>query len=322
MIAITGAAGFIGSCVWAYLLEQGITDIIAIDNFSPRSKQPNWENKTCVQRIDRGAFLSELQRKENKYNIDFVLHLGARTDTTEKDRAVFDALNLHYSCQLFDWCAQLKIPIVYASSAATYGLGEHGYHDNTLPQQLRPLNPYGHSKNDFDAWALAQLKTPPFWAGLKFFNVYGANEYHKGRMASVVWHTYQQIQKTGGMQLFRSHKEGIGDGQQQRDFIYVKDIVNIIWFMYQQRPPSGIYNAGTGNARSFWDLAAATFKALGKEPNISFIDTPPDIRDTYQYFTQADMRKLRLMGYRQPFYSLEDGVTEYVQQYLQPMKIW
>ncbi len=212
---------------------------------------------------------------------------------------------------------------MYASSAATYGLGEHGYKDeDTLAYKLKPLNPYGESKNEFDKWVLEQSEQPPAWKGVKFFNVYGPNEYHKGRMASVIFHTFNQVKKTGGMKLFRSHNPDYKDGEQLRDFVYVKDAVNVLWYFYAHQEKSGLYNLGTGRARSFKDLATGTFKAMGLEPDISFIDTPEDIRDKYQYFTEADMSKLRALGYDQPFLSLEDGIADYVQNYLSESRVY
>ncbi len=206
---------------------------------------------------------------------------------------------------------------MYASSAATYGLGELGYDDNeSLIPQLKPLNPYGESKNEFDIWALQQQQQPFFWAGLKFFNVYGPNEYHKGRMASVIFHAYNQICKTGQMKLFRSHNPEFKDGEQMRDFVYVKDVVSVCLFLMHHRRNSGIYNLGSGKARTFLDLATNTFLAMDRQPNISFVDTPADIRDKYQYFTQANMAKLRSIGYDKPFCTLEEGITDYVQHYL------
>jgi ADP-L-glycero-D-manno-heptose 6-epimerase len=206
---------------------------------------------------------------------------------------------------------------VYASSAATYGLGENGYDDNeSLIPQLKPLNPYGDSKNDFDIWALKQEEQPFFWAGLKFFNVYGPNEFHKGRMASVIWHTFNQIKKTGGMKLFRSHNPEFKDGEQMRDFVYVKDVVEVCMFLMHHRKNSGIYNLGSGKARTFIDLVKNTFKSLENEEVISFVDTPEDIRDKYQYFTEANMSKLKSIGYERPFHTLEEGVSDYVKNYL------
>jgi ADP-L-glycero-D-manno-heptose 6-epimerase len=312
MIVITGAAGFIGSCLVGKLNQMGHRNLLLADDFMSRpDKAPNLADKSYIARVHRWNFLEWLERSHD--DVTFVFHMGARTDTTEKDWAIFEELNLNYSKQLWEICARHRIPLVYASSAATYGGGELGYDDrHDIVSHLKPLNPYGVSKNEFDKWALEQAEAPPFWAGLKFFNVYGPNEYHKGRMASVVLHTYRQIRETGRMKLFRSHREGIADGHQQRDFIYVQDVVDICYFLMIHQAPNGLYNIGTGQARTFLDLAGATFRALGLEPQIDFIDTPADIRDTYQYFTQANMAKLRAAGYQRPFWSLEDGVGEYV----------
>ncbi|MBK8042230.1 MAG: ADP-glyceromanno-heptose 6-epimerase [Haliscomenobacter sp.] len=321
MIIITGAAGFIGSCMVGKLNDQGHMNLLVVDDFSREDKNRNLLNKKYIARVHRDDLFSWIDRMH--HSIEFIFHLGARTDTTEKDTAIFDRLNLHYSQEVWKRCAQYGIPLVYASSAATYGLGELGYDDrHDIVDRLRPLNPYGVSKNDFDIWALEQEKTPPFWAGLKFFNVYGPNEYHKGRMASVIFHTVRQIKATGGMKLFRSHRPDYADGAQSRDFIFVRDVLDIQYFLYQNRAHSGLYNVGTGKARTFLDLATNTFLAMGLAPNISFIDTPEDIRDTYQYFTEANMDKLRGIGYDQPFHSLEDGIREYVQQYLLEEKIF
>ena len=250
-------------------------------------------------------------------DIQMIVHLGARTDTTEFDWKVFLELNLDYSKALFNLCLEYGLPLIYASSAATYGMGEHGFRDeHALVPQLKPLNPYGRSKNEFDRWVLEQDRKPFFWAGLKFFNVYGPNEYHKGRMASVVYHAFRQIKETGAMRLFRSHHPDFGDGMQARDFIYVKDVVDVIIYLMENRPESGLYNLGTGEARTFLDLTSATFRAMGREASISFMDTPGDIRDKYQYFTEADMNKLRRTGYSLPFTPLEEGIDEYVRSYL------
>ncbi|HFA49746.1 MAG TPA: ADP-glyceromanno-heptose 6-epimerase [Bacteroidetes bacterium] len=332
MIIVTGAAGFIGSCLIKKLNIEGHNDLVLVDDFSFPQKNKNLENKIFHSKIERSEFLSWFNK--NAGEIDFVFHLGARTDTTEKDTAIFDELNLNYSKKIGQICSENNIPLIYASSAATYGLGEHGYIDShDIVDKLKPLNPYGVSKNDFDKWVLRTQPTvsnpksqipnpPPFWAGLKFFNVYGPNEYHKGRMASVIYHTVNLIRKTGGMKLFRSHRPDIADGHQSRDFIYVKDVVDVIYFFYKNRKNSGLYNVGTGQARTFLDLATNTFKAMDLEPNISFTDTPEDIRGTYQYFTEADMSKLRAAGYDKKFYSLEEGVEEYVREYLRGNNFW
>ncbi|NNF02459.1 MAG: NAD-dependent epimerase/dehydratase family protein, partial [Bacteroidia bacterium] len=208
-------------------------------------------------------------------------------------------------------------PLVYASSAATYGDGELGYDDDhKVLDKLKPLNPYGDSKNEFDKWAIAQEKQPYFWAGLKFFNVYGPNEYHKSRMASVIFHAYNQISETGKMKLFRSHRDDYKDGMQIRDFVYVKDVCDVCYFLLHHRKDSGLYNLGTGKARSFLDLVDSTFTAMGKKSKIEFIDIPEDIRDKYQYFTEANMAKLKGIGYDKEFTSLEAGVEDYVKNYL------
>jgi len=315
MIVVTGAAGFIGSCLVNKLNNKGIKDIILVDDFSHPEKAGNLEHKAFLEKVERDAFFPWF--KEHAANIDFVLHIGARTDTTEFDKSIFDRLNLNYSKQLWDLCAAFKVPLVYASSAATYGLGEFGYKDDeSLIPSLKPLNAYGESKNDFDIWALQQTICPPSWYGLKFFNVYGPNEYHKNRMASVIFHAHRQIKESGKVKLFRSHRPDFEDGKQLRDFIYVKDLADVIFFLMHHQGDSGIYNLGTGKARSFVDLATATFKAMDTPVNIEFVDTPADIRDKYQYFTEADMGKLRGIGYTFPFYSLEDGIEEYVREYL------
>jgi ADP-L-glycero-D-manno-heptose 6-epimerase len=255
--------------------------------------------------------------------VEFCFHIGARTDTTEFNKAIFDELNLDYSKMLWSKCIAYQIPFVYASSAATYGLGERGYDDDeSLIPQLKPLNAYGDSKNDFDIWALQQPTKPFFWAGLKFFNVYGPNEYHKGRMASVIWHAFNQINERGSLRLFKSHRIDYADGEQMRDFIYVKDLIAVCIFLMEHRKNSGIYNLGTGIARSFNDLGKSTFHAMNKAVDISYVDTPVDIRDKYQYFTEANMQKLRSIGYENEFYTLENGVKDYVQNYLIPAKYW
>jgi ADP-L-glycero-D-manno-heptose 6-epimerase len=319
MVIVTGAAGFIGSNLVSMLNSQGIQKIVLVDAFDNKVKNKNLLNKDFVARIHRDVFFEWLDLNHKKVKIIF--HLGARTNTAEFDKAIFDRLNLGYSINMFKACSRFGIPLIYASSAATYGLGESGYlDDHSLVKDLKPLNPYGESKNEFDKWVLGQPETPPFWAGLKFFNVYGPNEYHKSRMASVIFHAFGQIKQTGRMNLFRSHKPGISDGGQKRDFIYVKDVVSVILYLYKIRPESGIYNLGTGKARTFLDLTVNTFKALDLEPQISFIDTPEDIRGKYQYFTEANMEKLRAAGYTKPFYTLEEGIEDYVRNYLMESK--
>jgi len=321
MIIVTGAAGFIASCLVGKLNDEGYNDIVLVDDMSRADKAPNYINKRYSKIVDRKELFPFIE--ENEKLIQFIFHIGARTDTTEFDKSIFDELNLNYSKKVWQLCSEFAIPLVYASSAATYGDGELGFKDDhDIIPSLKPLNPYGISKNDFDIWALEQGKQPYFWAGLKFFNVYGPNEYHKGRMASVVYHAFNQIRDTGAMKMFRSHNPDYKDGEQLRDLIYVKDVVNVLYFLMHHRKDSGIYNLGAGKARTFLDLVKSTFKAMGKEEHIEFIDTPEDIRDKYQYFTEADMNKLRSIGYDKEFTSLEDGVADYVGNYLLPAKYY
>ena len=315
MIVVTGAAGFIGSCLVSKLNSEGFNHIIVVDKFDNEEKNKNLEGKRILESIDRDNFFTWLDTVGEK--VEFIFHLGARTDTAEFDKDLLNKMNTEYTKQIWEKCIQYQIPMVYASSAATYGLGEYGYDDNqeNIPN-LIPLNPYGESKNDFDKWAIEQEQQPFFWAGLKFFNVYGPNEYHKGRMASVIMHAFNQIDKTGAMKLFRSHNPEFKDGEQMRDFVYVKDVVDVCYFLMHHRRDSAIYNLGSGKARTFLDLVRATFKAMDKKEDISFIDTPADIRDKYQYFTEANMAKLKSIGFTQEFTSLEDGVEDYVKNYL------
>ncbi len=318
MIVVTGAAGFIGSVLAVRLLEADYRQLVLVDDFSVEAKRAN-HHHLPVTRVDRSAFPEWLRANESQ--VQFIFHLGARTDTTEQDEQLLNALNLDYSKEIWNLCVEFGLPLVYASSAATYGDGSRGYVDShDVVSDLQPLNPYGRSKNDFDVWALAQERKPYFWAGFKFFNVYGPNEFHKNRMASVVLHTFRQVQATGGMKLFRSHREDYQDGHQTRDFVHVEDVCSVLLHFMHHRVPvhSGLYNLGSGKGRTFLDLATATFHAMGQEPAISFIDTPEDIRDTYQYFTEADLTKLRANGYSAPFRSLEDGIADYVKNHLIP----
>jgi ADP-L-glycero-D-manno-heptose 6-epimerase len=315
MIVVTGAAGFIGSCLITKLNNEGHTNLVLVDDFSREAQSDNYINKQFIQKIERTTFLEWFEL--NAKSVNFIYHIGARTDTTEFNVALFNELNLNYTKTIWGICTRHFIPMVYASSAATYGLGEFGYDDDeTKIPFLKPLNPYGDSKNDFDKWALTQKAAPPKWAGFKFFNVYGPNEFHKGRMASVIFHAFNQIMEKGEVKLFRSHNPDYTDGGQLRDFVYVKDLIDVLYFAYDHNLKNGIYNLGSGKARTFLDLARATFKALDKEPVISFIDTPMDIRDKYQYFTEANMTKLIDQGYAKPFTTLEEGVHDYVTNYL------
>ena len=315
MIIITGALGFIGSCLIQFLNDKGINNIAIVDDFSFISKVKNIENKIYSEKIEREVFINWLKSCSEK--IEILFHIGARTDTTEKDYSIFEILNLNFSKELWNVCSQKSIPLIYASSAATYGLGEFGYtEDYDLIPKLKPLNPYAVSKNEFDKWVLKQKTSPPNWYGLKFFNVYGPNEYHKSRMASVVYQAFNQIRTYGKMRLFKSHVNNVKDGEQKRDFIYVLDVCKVCYFLYQNKPENGIYNLGSGIARSFFDLTLCTFKAMNLKLELEFIDTPNDIRNSYQYFTEANMEKLISSGYKDGFTTIEDGISDYVQNFL------
>lgn len=314
MIIVTGAAGFIGSQMVKKLNEENFNDLILVDKFDNEEKNENLVGTKFTAKVDRAEFLEWLDEQPHQ-ELEFIFHLGARTDTAEFDRELLWKLNTDYTKAIWEKCIEKQIPLVYASSAATYGLGEYGYDDDEskIPL-LQPLNPYGESKNEFDKWALDQEKKPFFWAGLKFFNVYGPGEFHKGRMASVIWHAHNQIKKTDGMKLFRSHNPDFKDGEQQRDFVYVQDVCDVMFWMMHHRRDSGIYNMGSGKARTFLDLVRGVFASMGKNENISFIDTPEDIRDKYQYFTEANMDKIRSIGYDKPFTELEEGIDLYLKQ--------
>lgn len=315
MIVVTGAAGFIGSCLIRKLNQENFKAIVAVDSFQDPARNKNLEGLQLKEKVSIEGLFDWLDTHQEL--VEFVFHIGAITDTSEFDKDKLNRYNTQYTKDLWTRCIRYQIPLVYASSAATYGLGELGYADDeSLIPRLKPLNPYGQSKQDFDVWALQQTEKPFFWAGLKFFNVYGPNEYHKGRMASVIWHAYNQILKTGTMKLFRSHHPDYRDGEQMRDFVYVLDVVDVCYWLMHHRKNSGIYNLGSGKARTFLDLVRAVFRAMGKPERIEFIDTPADIRDKYQYFTEATMSKLTSIGYPKPFHTLEEGAVDYVKNYL------
>ena len=317
MIVVTGAAGFIGSCLVSKLNNEGYKDLILVDDFSNKEKNFNILGKKYIMKFEIAPFLSLIKPKD-KNGVDFVFHIGACADTMEFNKELFDEYNLNYSKSIWKYCTENNIPLIYASSAASYGSGEFGYDDEdmSLLYKFKPLNPYAESKNDFDKWVIEQTQTPPFWYGLKFFNVFGPNEYHKGTMASMIFHSYNQISKNGNVKLFKSYLPEYKNGEQLRDFIYVKDIINVILFLMNKKDKFGIYNLGTGKARSFLDIANSVFKTLNKIPNIEFIDIPLSIRDKYQYFTEAKMDKLRSISYDKNFYTLEDSIDEYINRYL------
>ncbi len=319
MIVVTGAAGFIGSSLIGALNSKGYKEVVAVDDFSHPEKNKNLESKYIKARVERNAFFGWLDEAGDQ--VQFVFHIGARTDTAEFDRNILNELNVEYSKKVFIKCAENAIPLIYASSAATYGDGAMGFSDHpNLIQKFKPLNPYGMSKWEFDQWVIHQKQFPPFWAGFKFFNVYGANEYHKGRMASVVFHAFNQIKKTGMVKLFKSHKSDWRDGEQERDFVYIKDVHKVLLHFMENRKNSGLYNLGSGATGTFLELAKSVFMALKLRENITFIDIPEDIRETYQYYTCADLSRLRAAGYNEPFTRLSDGIKDYVEEYLEKGK--
>lgn len=321
MYIVTGAAGFIGSCLVKKLNQEGIENILVVDRLESDSKWLNLRGVKFQEYVHADEFIQpEILDAVFDEGVTQIYHMGACSTTTETNVDYFMKNNVEYSQILYRYCAEYDVPICYASSAATYGAGEHGFEDDEDElEKLRPLNPYGWSKQLMDEWVIKQLKRPKKWFGVKFFNVYGPNEYHKGAQSSVVYGTYQQVSKTGKMKLFKSYKDDVADGEQLRDFVYVKDIVDAMWLLMNMdhQGSNGIYNMGTGIARSFKDLAIATFKAMGTAEDIEYIDMPDGLRGQYQYYTQANMNKLvdALPDFN--FHTLEDGVKDYVQNYLQ-----
>jgi ADP-L-glycero-D-manno-heptose 6-epimerase len=320
MIIVTGAAGFIGSNIVAELNAQGRTDLLLVDDLGTQGKWKNIAKRRFLDLVDYRD-LDTLLPKLDK--ADAVFHMGANSSTTSTDGDEILRVNLHATMAWWHWCTRTGTPFIYASSAATYGDGDQGFDDNQhhdALDQLAPLNLYGWSKHQFDKWAVERAgegKAPPQWAGLKFFNVYGPNEYHKGDMKSLVAKNTTPIAQSNTIKLFKSYKDGFADGQQLRDFVYVKDCVSVMLWLMANPKVSGVFNLGTGEARSFVDLMQAIGMAVNKPVNIDFVEMPESIRPNYQYFTQANMAKLRAAGYLRPMTSLEDGVRDYVTQYLQ-----
>ncbi len=313
MIVITGAAGFIGSCLVAELNKRGRQDLIVVDHYDDDNdpKKRNLAGKRYVRYYDKAEFLKLIRRDQFDFDVEAVLHMGACSSTTLQDAEYFKQNNLEYSCQVALWALKNNIRLIYASSAATYGDGEQGYDDKeaSIPL-LKPLNLYGESKQQFDCWVLEHGYQGKM-VGLKFFNVFGPNEYHKEDMKSVVAKSYDRVVSEGKMVLFKSYHPMYADGQQKRDFIYVKDVVDVIFFFMDNQKVNGIFNLGTGQARTWNDLAGSLFSAVGKKVNIEYIDMPEILKPRYQYFTQARMDRLRQAGYLKSFTSLEDAVKDY-----------
>lgn len=313
---VTGGAGFIGSCIVRALNDRGIEDIVIVDNIASTAKWHNIQNKKFREYIHKSIFLERLE-KGRLGNVSAIIHMGACSSTTEND---FDYLwnnNVEYTKSLWKYCTRQQIPFIYASSAATYGNGERGFSDCAEGMNaLRPLNAYGYSKQVFDQWSLKQEEKPSQYVGLKFFNVYGPNEYCKGSMASMAFHGYRQLVESGKIRLFRSENPLYLNGEQERDFVYIKDVCSVVMFFLENSSQNGIFNVGTGRAQTFQELAAAVFHAVGREPVIEYIDMPHGLKEKYQYHTQADITALRRAGYSLPFTDVECGVEDYVQNYL------
>jgi ADP-L-glycero-D-manno-heptose 6-epimerase len=322
MIIVTGGAGFIGSALVWKLNEKGLSDIVVVDHMGEGSKWKNLVKRKISDIIHKDKFFEWLDSLPKGLRIEAIFHMGACSSTTEANVDYLVENNLHFSMRLWEFASKHKIPFIYASSAATYGAGELGYSDDVKNLSgLRPINPYGYSKHLFDTWALRQKSKPPFWAGLKFFNVYGPQEYHKGSQASVILHAFPQVRDHGCLKLFKSYRSDYANGEQKRDFVYVKDVVDILYHLYHARriAVSGIFNLGSGRARSFSDLGRAVFKAMQiKKEKFEWIDMPLQLRGQYQYFTEANLGELRRRtGYKGKMSSLEEGVADYVCNYLQ-----
>ncbi len=314
-VIVTGGAGFIGSCMVRTLNDAGIENIIVVDDIASTGKWMNLRNKKFFEYVHKDYFLDRLNSGEYG-DVDAIIHLGACSSTTEGNFDYLWVNNVEYTKALWKYCSDREIQLIYASSAATYGDGSNGFDDKCDIDWLRPLNGYGYSKQVFDQWALKQTKSPRQHVGLKFFNVYGPNEYNKGSMASMVYHGYKQIKADGEIRLFKSENKDYEDGGQLRDFVYVKDVCSVMMYFLNNPQHSGLYNVGTGKAQSFEQLAMATFYALDITPNIKYIDMPEHLKEKYQYYTQASMDKLRDIGYKNEFMDVFDGVRDYVTNYL------
>jgi len=310
---VTGGAGFIGSCIVRTLNDMGVDDIIIVDDIASTEKWKNISNKRFTEYVHKDRFIEKLHTLED---VSCIIHMGACSSTTENDFDYLYINNFEYTEKLWNFCAEREIPFLYASSAATYGDGCLGFGDSMDIRQLLPLNGYGYSKQLFDLWAEKQVKRPPQHVGMKFFNVYGPNEYCKGAMASVIFHSFNSMKKNGRIRLFKSYHADCANGEQKRDFLYVKDLCEVIKFFLRHHEISGLFNLGTGHAESFNTLAASVFDALGLKTDIEYVEMPEALKAKYQYFTQADMRKLKNAGYMQPFHDLRSGAADYVCNYL------
>lgn len=316
MYIVTGGAGFIGSACVRMLNDRGIDEILVVDDLGHGEKWKNLAGKRIADYLHKDEFLEHLLEDHEFGEVRAVIHMGACSSTTETDAEYMLDTNYRYSQILAEWCMHHNIRLIYASSAATYGAGDDGFSDNdTVTPLLRPLNVYGYSKQLFDLWALRHgaLRS---CVGLKFFNVFGPNEYHKDDMRSVICKAFELLRSGEPLGLFKSYRAGIGDGEQKRDFIYIKDCVNVIWYLLEHPEISGLYNLGSGTARTWNDLALAVFSALGKKEDIEYIEMPLELREKYQYFTEAPMDKLRATGCPLPSWTLESAITDYVQNYL------
>jgi len=316
MIIVTGGAGFIGSAFIAKLNSEGIKDILVVDSASLPHREKLLANRSLAGFLDKDTFISDLRTNALPASVTAIIHMGACSSTTERNLEYLKDNNIEFSKSVLEYCAEKNVRCIYASSAATYGDGSQGYSDDeSALERYAPLNPYGDSKHKVDIWArdTGLLKSV---VGLKFFNVYGPNEYYKGDMASIAWKAFNAISATGEFSLFRSHRPDYADGEQKRDFVYVKDCCDVMWWLLNSPAINGIFNVGSGKARSWNDLLRAVFKAMNREPRINYIDMPESIRNQYQYFTEAPIQKLRTAGYSKELFSLEAGVLDYITHHL------
>ena len=315
MLVVTGANGFIGSALVWDLNQAGYTDIIAVDTVTPNERSEPLKNSKYKKFIHTDELLPFL--KDDSNDIQCIFHMGACSSTSEMNREYLKTNNTEYTQHLFEYCTNKNISFIYASSGAVYGDGKNGFNDTTNADSFKPLNPYGESKINFDSWVEKQSSTPPQWYGLRFFNVYGPNEYHKGEMSSVVYKAFLQINESGQLKLFKSNHPNYADGEQMRDFVYVKDITRWMIELFQKKSiASGIYNMGYGEARTWVDLAKNVFVGMNKDFKIEWIEMPDKFKNQYQYFTEADISKLKAQGLSSPQWPIEKGVLDYVTQYL------